>query len=87
MKFLQVGELAPTSRNLKPCTFHLVQDREVLQTLSKAKKAEIILRGRICGVGNCEAAAEQIMRIFNENNNPDFSKRVGVTAILHLLIL
>ena len=36
---LQVGELAPTSRNLKPCTFHLVQDREVLQKLSKAKKA------------------------------------------------
>ena len=36
---LQVGELAPTSRNLKPCTFHLVQDREVLQKLSKTKKA------------------------------------------------
>ena len=36
---LQVGELAPTSRNLKPCTFHPVQDREVLQKLSKAKKA------------------------------------------------
>ena len=36
---LQVGELAPTSRNLKPCTFHLIQDREVLQKLSKAKKA------------------------------------------------
>ena len=44
---LQVGEPAPTSRNLKPCTFHLMQDREVLQTLSKAKKAEIVLRGRI----------------------------------------
>ena len=36
---LQVGELAPTSRNLKPCTFHLIQEREVLQKLSKAKKA------------------------------------------------
>ncbi len=36
---LQVGELAPTSRNLKPCTFHLVQEREVLRKLSKAKKA------------------------------------------------
>ncbi len=36
---LQVGELAPTSRDLKPCTFHLVHDREVLQKLSKAKKA------------------------------------------------
>ena len=36
---LQVGGLAPTSRNLKPCTFHLVQDREVLQKLSKSKKA------------------------------------------------
>lgn len=36
---LQVGELAPTSRNLKPCTFHLIQDREVLQKLSKSKKA------------------------------------------------
>ena len=36
---LQVGELAPTSRNLKPCTFHPVQDREVLRKLSKAKKA------------------------------------------------
>ncbi len=36
---LQVGNLAPTSRNLKPCTLHLVQDREVLRKLSKAKKA------------------------------------------------
>ncbi len=36
---LQVGGLAPTSRNLKPCTFHPVQDREVLRKLSKAKKA------------------------------------------------
>lgn len=36
---LQVGELAPTSQNLKPCTFHLVQDRQVLQKLSKSKKA------------------------------------------------
>ncbi len=27
---LQVGELAPTSRNQKPCTFHLIQDRKVL---------------------------------------------------------
>ena len=35
---LQVGELAPTSRNLKPCTFHPVQDREVLQKLSRAKR-------------------------------------------------
>lgn len=44
---LQVGELAPTSQNLKPCTFHLVQDREELRKLSKAKKAEMVLRGRI----------------------------------------
>ena len=36
---LQVGELAPTSRNLKPCTFHLIQNSEILQRLSKAKKA------------------------------------------------
>ncbi len=36
---LKVGALAPTSRNLKPCTFHLVQNREVLRKLSKSKKA------------------------------------------------
>ncbi len=36
---LHVGELAPTSRNLKPCILHLIQEREVLQKLSKAKKA------------------------------------------------
>lgn len=36
---LQAGDLAPTSRNLRPCTFHLVQDKETLRRLSKAKKA------------------------------------------------
>ncbi len=36
---LQVGELAPTSRNRKPCTFHLIQDKGTLQRLSKAKNA------------------------------------------------
>ena len=36
---LQAGGLAPTSRNLRPCTFHLIQDKETLRRLSKAKKA------------------------------------------------
>ncbi len=54
---LQVGELAPTSRNLKPCTFHLIQDSEILQRLSKAKKAEMVLRGRIFNTGKREVAA------------------------------
>lgn len=37
-KILQAGLLAPTSRNLKPCEFVVVKDREVLKKLSKAKK-------------------------------------------------
>ena len=36
---LQAGDLAPTSRNLRPCTFHLIQDKETLRRLSRAKKA------------------------------------------------
>lgn len=36
-KILQAGLLAPTSRNLKPCEFWLVRDRETLRRLSRAK--------------------------------------------------
>ncbi|MCR5173027.1 MAG: nitroreductase family protein [Oscillospiraceae bacterium] len=36
-KILQAGLLAPTSRNLKPCEFYLVRDRETLKRLSRAK--------------------------------------------------
>ena len=36
---LQAGDLAPTSRNLRPCTCHLIQDKETLRRLSRAKKA------------------------------------------------
>ena len=36
---LQAGLLAPTSRNLKPCEFYLVRDRETLKRLSGAKSA------------------------------------------------
>ena len=38
-KILQAGLLAPTSRNLKPCIFYAVKDRETLKTLSSAKSA------------------------------------------------
>ncbi len=38
-KILQAGLLAPTSRNLKPCVFYAVTDRETLRKLSKAKSA------------------------------------------------
>lgn len=34
---LQAGALAPTSRNRKPCTFHAITDKTVLDRLSKAK--------------------------------------------------
>lgn len=36
---LHTGELAPTSRNLRPCSFYLIKDKETLMRLSKAKKA------------------------------------------------
>ncbi|MGX8679778.1 MAG: nitroreductase family protein [bacterium] len=39
MQILQAGLLAPTSRNLKPCEFFVVKDREKLKALSQAKKA------------------------------------------------
>ena len=32
-KILQAGLLAPTSRNLKPCIFYAVKDRETLKKL------------------------------------------------------
>lgn len=34
---LQAGLLAPTSRNLRPCEFWLIRDRETLKRLSRAK--------------------------------------------------
>ena len=38
-KILQAGLLAPTSRNLKPCEFIVVRDKETLTKLSKSKKS------------------------------------------------
>ena len=38
-KVLFAGTLAPTSRNLKPCQFHLIRNKELLKQLSAAKKA------------------------------------------------
>ena len=38
-KIVQAGLLAPTSRNLKPCDFCVVTDRETLKKLSRAKSA------------------------------------------------
>lgn len=34
---LQAGMLAPTSRNRKPCTFHIITDKTMLECLSRAK--------------------------------------------------
>ena len=36
-KIVRAGLLAPTSRNLKPCEFYVVKDRETLKKLSAAK--------------------------------------------------
>lgn len=36
---LHTGGLAPTSRNLRPCSFYLIKDKETLRKLSTAKKA------------------------------------------------
>ena len=38
-EILRAGLLAPTSRNLKPCIFTVVRDRETLEKLSRAKAA------------------------------------------------
>ena len=38
-QILQAGLLAPTSRNLKPCKFYVIKNKEVLLKLSKAKSA------------------------------------------------
>ena len=37
-KILQAGLLSPTSRGKKPWEFFVIKDRELLQTLSKAKR-------------------------------------------------
>lgn len=38
-EILKAGLLAPSSRNLKPCYFHVVHDRQLLAQLAAAKKA------------------------------------------------
>ena len=38
-KILQAGLLAPTSRNRKPCNFLIVENRDTLEKLSKAKES------------------------------------------------
>ncbi len=38
-RILQAGLLAPTSRNRKPCSFLIVDNRDVLEKLSKSKDA------------------------------------------------
>ena len=38
-QILLTGTLAPTSRNLKPCQFHLIRDKKILNQLSRAKKS------------------------------------------------
>ncbi|MBQ8927399.1 MAG: nitroreductase family protein [Oscillospiraceae bacterium] len=38
-RILRAGLLAPTSRGLKPCEFYVVKDKNVLEKLSRAKKA------------------------------------------------
>ena len=36
-KILQAGLLAPTSRNLKPCNFLIIENKEVLKKISESK--------------------------------------------------
>ena len=36
-KILQAGLLAPTSRNLKPCNFLVIENKEVLKKISESK--------------------------------------------------
>lgn len=38
-KILEAGLLAPTSRNLKPCEFIVVRDKDTLNKLAKSKKS------------------------------------------------
>lgn len=38
-EIVHAGELAPTSRNLKPCKFIVIKDKDTLRKLSEAKKA------------------------------------------------
>lgn len=49
-KIVQAGLLAPTSRNLKPCAFYIVKDRDMLKKLSKAKNMGAAM------VADCNAA-------------------------------
>lgn len=49
-KILQAGLLAPTSRNLKPCEFHVVRDKDLLALLSRVKS------GGAAMLANCGAA-------------------------------
>lgn len=47
-KILQAALLAPTSRNRRPCRFYVVQKRETLEALSKAKSGGA---GMLAGCG------------------------------------
>ena len=37
-RIIQAGLLAPTSRNLKPCNFLVIEDKEVLRKIAESKK-------------------------------------------------
>ena len=49
-QIVQAGLLAPTSRNLKPCEFYVVKDKEILKQLSGAKQ----MGGKM--IAECNAA-------------------------------
>jgi nitroreductase len=39
-RILEAGLLAPSSRNLKPCEFYVIKDKDLLVRLSRTKSAE-----------------------------------------------
>ncbi|MBO6054130.1 MAG: nitroreductase family protein [Oscillospiraceae bacterium] len=47
-KILQAGLLAPTSRNLKPCEFYVIRDKDLLSKLSQVKSGGA---GMLAGCG------------------------------------
>ena len=52
---LQAGLLAPTSRNIKPCEFYVIRNKDILMKLSQAKAmgAFMMLMAEEQEIGSC----------------------------------
>ncbi|MBQ9251397.1 MAG: nitroreductase family protein [Clostridia bacterium] len=76
-RILQAGLLAPTSRNRKPCELYVIQDRETLKQLSKAKQAG----------GGFLADAPAAIVVFGDEKKADTWIEDCSIALTHMMLM